>query len=81
MICFLYQQVNLDQNNRVGVRGGRTFATATSWRATEGRKICQPKEAVNLRLDADVLEFFRNTGPGWQFRINEALRKRRGCSA
>jgi len=37
-----------------------------------------PKEAVNLRLDADVLQFFRQTGPGWQTRINDALRKLAG---
>ncbi len=41
-------------------------------------KSASPKEAVNLRLDADVLEFFRKTGPGWQTRINEALRKAAG---
>lgn len=29
---------------------------------------------VSLRLDTDVLEKFRATGPGWQTRINEALR-------
>jgi uncharacterized protein (DUF4415 family) len=34
-----------------------------------------PKRAVNLRLDPDVLEHFRGTGPGWQTRINDALRK------
>lgn len=38
-------------------------------------KSASPKEAVNLRLDADVLEHFRKAGPGWQSRINEALRK------
>jgi uncharacterized protein (DUF4415 family) len=38
-------------------------------------KSANPKEAVNLRLDADVVEHFRKTGPGWQTRINEALRK------
>jgi len=38
-------------------------------------KSASPKEAVNLRLDADVVEYFRKTGPGWQSRINEALRK------
>ena len=38
-------------------------------------KSASPKEAVNLRLDADVLKYFRNPGPGWQSRINEALRK------
>jgi len=41
-------------------------------------KSASPKEAVNLRLDADVLEYFRKTGPGWQSRINEALRKAEG---
>ena len=37
------------------------------------------KEQVALRLDPDVLAHFRATGPGWQSRINEALRK--GISA
>lgn len=41
-------------------------------------KSASPKEAVNLRLDADVVEYFRKTGPGWQSRINEALRKAAG---
>jgi uncharacterized protein (DUF4415 family) len=30
---------------------------------------------VKLRLDAAVLAHFRATGPGWQTRINAALRK------
>jgi uncharacterized protein (DUF4415 family) len=37
-----------------------------------------PKEAVNIRLDPDVLAYFRGTGPGWQSRINAALRKAAG---
>lgn len=32
------------------------------------------KEAVTLRLDPDVLDFYRAGGPGWQTRINAALR-------
>jgi uncharacterized protein (DUF4415 family) len=28
-----------------------------------------------LRIDRDILEHFREAGPGWQERINEALRK------
>lgn len=35
----------------------------------------RPKQAVSLRLSADVLEYFRSTGDGWQTRIDEALRK------
>ena len=33
------------------------------------------KQQVTLRLDADVLDTFRSGGPGWQSRINAALRK------
>jgi uncharacterized protein (DUF4415 family) len=33
------------------------------------------REQVTLRIDQDVLEHFREGGPGWQDRINEALRK------
>jgi uncharacterized protein (DUF4415 family) len=33
------------------------------------------KELVSLRIDRDVLEHFQDGGPGWQDRINEALRK------
>jgi uncharacterized protein (DUF4415 family) len=36
------------------------------------------KETVSLRLDRDVLEHFQDDGPGWQERINEALRKAAG---
>lgn len=28
-----------------------------------------------MRLDRDVVEKFRKTGPGWQGRINEILRQ------
>ena len=36
------------------------------------------KETVSLRLDRDVLAHFQDDGPGWQDRINEALRKSAG---
>jgi uncharacterized protein (DUF4415 family) len=35
------------------------------------------RELVSLRIDQDVLEFFQD-GPGWQDRINDALRKAAG---
>ena len=34
-----------------------------------------PKEAVKLRLDHDILAAYRKTGSGWQTRINADLRK------
>jgi uncharacterized protein (DUF4415 family) len=36
------------------------------------------KELVSLRIDQDVLAHFQDGGPGWQDRINEALRKAAG---
>ena len=36
------------------------------------------KELVSLRIDQDVLEHFQESGPGWQDRINEALRRAAG---
>jgi len=38
------------------------------------------KETVTLRIDQDVLEYFQEDGPGWQERINAALRKAAGKS-
>ena len=36
------------------------------------------KEQVMLRIDRDVLDHFQADGPGWQDRINDALRKAAG---
>jgi uncharacterized protein (DUF4415 family) len=36
------------------------------------------KEMVSLRIDRDVLDLFQADGPGWQDRINAALRKAAG---
>ena len=33
------------------------------------------KEQVAIRIDADVLAAFRSAGPGWQTRMNAALRE------
>jgi uncharacterized protein (DUF4415 family) len=38
------------------------------------------KELVSLRIDQDVLEHFQEDGPGWQERINTALRKAAGMA-
>ena len=40
-----------------------------------GRPRGSNKEQVALRLDKDVLAKFRATGPGWQTRINEVLKR------
>jgi uncharacterized protein (DUF4415 family) len=34
-----------------------------------------PKEHVNIRLDSDIVQAFKNKGLGWQTRVNGALRE------
>lgn len=44
-------------------------------RPVRGRpRLERPKEQVTMRLDADVLNALRASGPGWQSRVNEILR-------
>jgi uncharacterized protein (DUF4415 family) len=38
-------------------------------------RIASPKRQVTLRLDADVIDGMRATGPGWQVRVNDTLRR------
>lgn len=57
-------------------RAGKLVRPATGTLTKRGRpKLANPKRQVTLRLDGDVLDSFRETGPGWQSRINEILRK------
>jgi uncharacterized protein (DUF4415 family) len=44
-------------------------------RRMRGAQKAPTKQLVSLRVDRDVLAHFRATGPGWQARINAALRK------
>jgi uncharacterized protein (DUF4415 family) len=58
--------------------GGKVVRPATGVLVNDRRgrpRMANPKQAVKLRLDAAVLAHFRATGPGWQTRINTALRK------
>lgn len=40
-----------------------------------GRPAGTDKTSTTLRLDNDVVAYFRGAGKGWQTRINEALRE------
>ena len=62
-------------------RAEAAFKSATTKRPDAPAQAPAPpgaKETVSLRLDRDVLDFFQAAGPGWQDRINEALRKAAG---
>ena len=42
---------------------------------TRGPQIAPKKVPVSIRLSPEVLEHFRAMGPGWQGRIDDALRQ------
>ena len=60
-----FAKAELYQGEKLVRRGGRPKKAA-------------PKQAINIRLDPDVLVRFRADGPGWQSRINATLRKAAG---
>ena len=60
------------------------FKAATSKPAeapARPKAIPEGKEMVTLRLDRAVIEHFQDDGPGWQERINAALRAAAGLDA
>ena len=52
-----------------------TDADMAQLRPLRGRPpLARPKAALTMRVDADVLDALKATGPGWQTRINDLLR-------
>lgn len=49
-------------------------AGIASYRRQRGRPAGSDKESTTIRFDRDVLAAFRAAGPGWQTRMNAALR-------
>ena len=47
------------------------FARAVAWR---GLKVVPRKALLSLRIDSDVIDWFRSQGPGYQSRMNALLR-------
>lgn len=46
-----------------------------AYRRQRGRPTGSDKESTTIRFDRDVLAAFRAGGPGWQTRMNAALRE------
>ena len=53
---------------------------AGSAKRTRGKQRAPTKQLISLRLDRTVIDAFKASGPGWQRRMNEALKSavRRG---
>jgi uncharacterized protein (DUF4415 family) len=49
-------------------------AGAAAYRRKRGRPTGGTKASTTIRFDRDVLDAFRAAGPGWQSRMNAALR-------
>jgi uncharacterized protein (DUF4415 family) len=63
----------LDEDDRPATEQEMRAAVATYKK--RGRPVGSgTKEQVAIRFDRDVLLAFRNAGPGWQTRMNDALR-------
>lgn len=50
-------------------------AGIAAYRRQRGRPAGSDKESTTIRFDRDVLAAFRAGGPGWQTRMNAALRE------
>lgn len=50
------------------------WQAATIKRARGRPSVTVKRPTLNMRVDAEVLDAFRATGPGWQTRINALLR-------
>ncbi len=55
--------------------GGGVAATVAALRRTRGPNKRPAKEQVAIRLDQEVVGALRASGPGWQTRVNAALKE------
>jgi uncharacterized protein (DUF4415 family) len=61
---------------RAEISKGDKIVRPATGTLTRGRPKSETTKAhVSLRLDRDVLDRWRASGPGWQARINDVLRK------
>jgi uncharacterized protein (DUF4415 family) len=53
----------------------RVLEIVRRYRGQRGPQKNPTKNLISIRLDADVLQFFRKSGRGWQSKLNEILRR------
>lgn len=66
---------HVDWGEGVVTPGGGVSATVAALRRTRGPNKRPAKEQVAIRLDPDVVGALRASGPGWQTRVNAALKE------
>jgi len=65
----------VDEDDRPLSREEMQAGIEAAARRRRGRPAGGDKESTTIRLDRDILNTFRAEGPGWQTRINAALRE------
>ena len=68
-------QPERDWSKATVTSGGGVAATIAALRRTRGPNKNPTKEQVAIRLDREVVGAFRADGPGWQTRVNSALKE------
>lgn len=69
---------SIDWSKAILTHGGGVDSTIAELRILRGQRGAQKmprKVPTALRLSPEVVEFFRSTGPGWQTRVDAALRE------
>ena len=69
------RQKAIDWSKGIVTPGGGVAATIAAIKRVRGPGRSPAKEQVAIRLDPDVLGAFRAGGPGWQTRVNAALKE------
>ena len=65
----------IDWSHGIVTPGGGVAATIGALRKARGKNKEPTKEQVAIRIDPEVLAAFRADGPGWQTRMNTALKE------
>ena len=68
-------KAKVDWSNAIATPGGGVAATIAALRRTRGPNKKPAKEQVAIRLDQEVVGALRASSPGWQTRVNAALKE------
>jgi uncharacterized protein (DUF4415 family) len=68
-------KAKVDWSQSTVTPGGGVAATISALRRTRGPNKKPAKEQVAIRLDQEVVGALRASGPGWQTRVNAALKE------
>ena len=68
----IHHSPDTDPNDATAVAA--YWAEATVKRGRSRPVVAVKRPTLNMRVNADVLDAFKATGPGWQTRINAVLR-------